>query len=79
MGASSHRQPRGVLQKHKGSGAAGAELVELLLPIPPEISARKLTTKSKAPVSTRGGQIGIAAQQRRLLMRGRLLPSHLSS
>ena len=79
MDASSHRQHRGVLRKHKGPGAAGAESVELLLPIPPQVSARKLTTKLKAPVSTRGGQIGIAAQQRRLLMRGRSLPSHLPS
>ncbi len=68
MGASSRHQ---LARKHKGSGAAGAESVGMLLSIPAQISARKVTTKWTAPVSTRGGQIGIAAQQRRLLMRGR--------
>jgi len=72
MGTSSHRKPCRVLaQKCKGMDVASAETTGTLLLIPSPESVRELTSKQTVELSPSGGQVGIAARQRRPLMRGK--------
>ena len=64
--------------KCKGVSITGVEKMRVLLPIPLQASAGKSTAKWTAKASTGGGQLGIDAQQRRSLKRGKRLPCHLS-
>lgn len=72
MGTSSRRKPRRALaQKRKGMDVASAETTGTLLLIPPPESVRESTSKQTVELSPSGGQVGIAARQRRPLMRGK--------
>jgi len=72
MGTSSRRKPCRVLaQKCKGMDIASTETMGTQLLIPPPESVRESTSKQTVELSPSGSQVGIAARQRRLLMRGK--------
>lgn len=78
VGASSRRQSHGALaRKFKGVDVSGAEMIRVLPLVHLQASARKSIIKKAVKVPS-GDRIGTAAQQQRLLKRGKWLTSHLS-